>query len=134
MQKGDKGLPGAGRPKGSVSHSTKFKAFLSGREDYVISVNGEEKTVKMTREEILMYRLYEIAQQGDLTKYGESQGVSVAAIKEIHDRAHGKAPQEMNLGMSDNAVALLPKIEISFRPPTDDAPPESEQKAERPKE
>lgn len=96
-EKGDPSPPGSGRPVGSISHASKFKAFLSGKESYEIEIDGEKQMVEMTREEILMYRLYKIAQKGDTTKSGESSGVSVAAIKEIHDRTHGKPPQEMNV-------------------------------------
>jgi len=50
------------------------------------------------------------------------------------DRTLGKVPTNIDLGLQKDVEKLLPKIEISFRPPTDDAPPESEQKAEKPKE
>lgn len=89
---GDPGNPGAGRPKGSLSASTKFKMFLEGLEEY--EVNGQK--VKMSREEILMFRLFKIATTGDVTKSGESSGVSIAAIKELHDRAHGKAKEAID--------------------------------------
>jgi hypothetical protein len=92
-EKGDKALPGAGRPLGSLNHSTKFKKFLEGLDEWEIEADGKKQKVKLTREEILMYRLYKIAMKGDQTKFGETSGVSIAAIKEIHERTHGKAPQ-----------------------------------------
>lgn len=57
-------------------------------------------------------------------------------LNDLLDRAHGKSKQRQEITGADGKDfgLLLPKIEISFRPPTDDAPPESEQKAERPKE
>ncbi len=102
VEKGDKALPGAGRPKGSLSQATKFKAFLSGKEDYEIEIDGKVTTVKMTREEILMYRLYSVGITGD----PKSSAVSVSAIKEIHDRAYGKPPQDLNLGGQDSENPL----------------------------
>lgn len=91
MEKGDTPPPGAGRPKGSPNLSTKFKKFLNGETEYI--VGGE--VVKMTRDEVLMFRLFQIAQEGDETKFGESKGVSVAAIREIYDRAFGKSTQPL---------------------------------------
>lgn len=92
-QKGDPAFPGAGRPKGSIGHTTKFKRFLEGQDEYEIEKDGKKVKVKLTREEILMYRLYKIAMEGDPGKYGDTSGVSVSAIKEIHERAHGKPTQ-----------------------------------------
>jgi hypothetical protein len=82
---GDTGLPGAGRPKGSVNLSTKYKQFLEREEEFEV----EGQTVKMSREEFLMFRLFSIATTTDASKYG----VALAAIKELSDRAHGKAIQ-----------------------------------------
>ena len=44
-----------------------------------------------------MFRLYAVALKGDDTMAGESKGVSIAAIKEIHDRTHGKPLQTTEL-------------------------------------
>ncbi len=114
---GDPGNPGAGRPKGSLSASTKFKMFLEGLEEY--EVNGQK--VKMSREEILMFRLFKIATTGDVTKSGESSGVSIAAIKELHDRAHGKPLQTNEISGKDGEPikAGIITIRLPAGPPQD---------------
>ena len=61
--------------------------------------------VEMTREEILMFRLYAVALKGDDTLAGESKGVSINAIKEIHDRTHGKPLQTTELHANIDAKA-----------------------------
>jgi hypothetical protein len=114
MEKGDPPLPGGGRPKGSSTISAKFKKFLEGVEDYTLK---DGTVVKMTREEILMFRLYAVALKGDDTLAGESKGVSIAAIREIHDRTHGKPLQttELNANIETSAKYKLPdgtEIEI----------------------
>jgi len=122
MEKGDKGLPGAGRPPGSLNHSTKFKKFLEGLDEWEIEADGKKQKVKLTREEILMYRLYKIAMKGDPTKFGETSGVSIAAIKEIHERTHGKAPQPtehtgkdgeaIKVGLDISVLSLDEKVKL----------------------
>lgn len=113
VEPGDPPLPGGGRPKGSLNISTKFKKFLEGKELY--EVDGQ--MVEMTREEIIMFRLYSIAMKGDDTMAGESKGVSIAAIKEIHDRTHGRPLQttEIHANIDASAKYTLPdgtEIEI----------------------
>lgn len=104
-----------GRPVGSLNLSTKFKKFLEQEEDYEVEVNGNKIKKKFTREEILMFRLYKIALNGDVTKSGETSGVSVAAIKEIHDRTHGKPPQELKVETeSRTKVKLMDGEEIDW--------------------
>lgn len=114
MEKGDPPLPGGGRPKGSSTISAKFKKFLEGVEKYTLP---DGTVVEMTREEILMFRLYAVALKGDDTLAGESKGVSINAIKEIHDRTHGKPLQttELNANIETSAKYKLPdgtEIEI----------------------
>lgn len=54
-------------------------------------------------------------------------------LNDLLDRAHGKATQRREITGKDGAVLFPPLVEISFRPPTDDAPNESEPKGERQK-
>jgi len=114
---GDPGNPGAGRPKGSITVSTKFKMFLEGLEEY--EINGQK--IKMSREEILMFRLFKIATTGDVTKSGESSGVSIAAIKELYDRAHGKPLQTNEISGKDGEPikAGIITIRLPAGPPQD---------------
>ncbi len=114
MEKGDPPLPGGGRKKGSTTISAKFKKFLEGVEEYETRSGAK---VSMTREEILMFRLFEISLKGDETMHGEASGVCVSAIKEIHDRTHGKPLQttELNANIETSAKYKLPdgtEIEI----------------------
>lgn len=104
IEKGDKALPGAGRPTGSISHSKKFKKFLAGVEEWEVEVDGKMQKMKLTREEILMYRLWDISMNGDASEWGERKGVSLAAIKEIHDRTHGKPPQNTEVTGKDGGA------------------------------
>lgn len=105
-----------GRPKGPAL-ATRFKTFLEGKDTY--AVDGE--AVAMTREEIMMFRLFEIAKSGDQTKDGEKQGVSVAAIKEIYDRVYGKPTQAIEHSGDDGGPIEFEQtvINIAFRPPSD---------------
>lgn len=56
-------------------------------------------------------------------------------LNDLLDRAHGKATQRRELTGKDgkDLIPLLPSISISFRPPTDDVPNESEPKGEKQK-
>lgn len=110
-EKGDAALPGAGRPEGSPNVSTKFKRFLEGETEWTVKTSEGERKIKITREEALMFRLFQIAEKGDVTKSGESSGVSIAAIKELHDRAHGKPPQQTELTGKDGDP-----LQIDFNP------------------
>ena len=102
LEKGDPALPGGGRPKGSSTISAKFKKFLEGVEKYTLP---DGTVVEMTREEILMFRLYAVALKGYDTLAGDSKGVSINAIKEIHDRTHGKPLQTTELHANIDAKA-----------------------------
>lgn len=102
FKKGVSGNP-KGMEKGTVTAPTKFKKFLEGLDEWEVEIDGKVVVQKLTREEILMYRLYDIAKSGDPTKYGETNGVSVAAIKELHDRLHGKPTQPTEITGKDGA-------------------------------
>lgn len=115
MEKGDAPPPGAGRPKGSPNLSTKFKKFLNGETEFLVG----KKVVKMTREEILMFRLFEIAQEGDITRFGESKGVCVAAIREIYDRAFGKSTQPLEHSGPDGGPIETTPIWVIRKPESD---------------
>lgn len=55
-------------------------------------------------------------------------------LNDLLDRAHGKSISRKEItGKDGAALDLLPSISISFRPPTDDVPNESDQKGERQK-
>lgn len=105
---GDTGLPGAGRPKGSLNVSTKYKQFLEGEEEFEV----EGQRVKMSREEFLMFRLFSIATTTDASKYG----VALAAIKELSDRAHGKAVQTNEIiGVPEADNRPITVLNITYR-------------------
>lgn len=80
------------KPKGAIHFKTRVKKFLEG--DTSVLVDGSK--VKMTREEALIHRLFDISQNGDETKFGESKGVSIAAIRELLDRVYGRAVQQVS--------------------------------------
>jgi hypothetical protein len=85
-EKGER-IPGAGKPKGSLSFKTIAEKYLSalseGRDPF------KDEAVTVTGKTKLFFRLIHLAMNA------ENEGASIAAIREILDRLEGKVTQSV---------------------------------------
>lgn len=89
----------AGKPKGAQSIGTIFRKLLDGE----VTVKELNKQKRVTRTEALALKLFSIAHENEARcpkcKFPIPGMVNIKAIQEIFDRAFGKPPQKMDMGL-----------------------------------